>query len=140
MRNDVQWILVVIEVDCAIELMVIVDGSDSGCCQWQRQGARLIHVMADEGTRAQGQGQEGKGGQGGEGKGKGGHGGQQWQLEWGQGGNNNGVLQHWQQRQGRGLQGSNDGGKDGSKGQGGGNAAATTAARAGAMRQQQLQG
>jgi hypothetical protein len=30
MRNDIQWILVVVVVNCAEELMVIVDGGNSG--------------------------------------------------------------------------------------------------------------
>ena len=75
----------------------------------------------------------GKGGQGREGKGEGGNGGQQWQLEQGRCGVDNGVLQRWQRRQGGGLRGSNGSGEDGSKGQGGCKAEATTAARSGAM-------
>ena len=65
MRNDVQWILEDVVINCAEELMVIVNGSDSGCCRRRQQGARVTQakvgrgregkserVRADKGVRA----------------------------------------------------------------------------------------
>jgi hypothetical protein len=54
MRNDVQWILVVV-VNCAEELMVIVDGSDSGRCQLRRRGARVTQAKAGRGPEVEGE-------------------------------------------------------------------------------------
>ena len=53
MRNDVQWILVVV-VNCAEELMVIVDGGDSGRCQLRRRGARVTQAKAGRGPEVEG--------------------------------------------------------------------------------------
>ena len=52
MKNDIQWVLLVVVVNFAAELMVIINGSDSGRCQWRQQGARVAWVRADEGPRA----------------------------------------------------------------------------------------
>ena len=63
MRNDFQWILVVGVVNCAEELMVIVDGGDSGRCQRRQREARVTQAKAGrgrEGARARARGQEGK--------------------------------------------------------------------------------
>ena len=57
MRNDIQWILVVVVVmNCAEELMVIVDGSDSSCRQRWRQGARVTQAKARQGREGKGKG------------------------------------------------------------------------------------
>jgi hypothetical protein len=53
MRNDVQWILVVV-VNCAEELMVIVDGGDSGRRRLQWRGARVTQAKARRGPEVEG--------------------------------------------------------------------------------------
>ncbi len=54
MRNDVQWILVVLVVNCAEELMVIDDGGDSGRRQLRQQGVRVTQAKAGRGRKVEG--------------------------------------------------------------------------------------
>ena len=54
MRNDVQWILVVV-VNCAEELMVIIDGGDSGHRRLPRRGARATQAKAGQGPEVEGE-------------------------------------------------------------------------------------
>ena len=72
MRNDVQWILVVIVFNCGEELMMIIDGGNSSHCQRQQRGARVTHAKARQ--RHEGEGERVRADKGARARGEGGHG------------------------------------------------------------------